>query len=161
MSESYLTFKVKEEYFAAHVKYVQNIIEVGHITAVPQSPDYMLGVLNLRGVVLPILDMRRKFGLVYKEPDSNSCIIVLELNLEGEEIVIGALVDEVSEVIEINESEIQDAPQIGVKHNSNFIQGLYLKEGSFTMLLKLEYLFSLEVINLIKTASETSQKLVV
>src|SRR5258705_6520490 len=98
---SFLSFRLGDELFAANVSKVLEILEIPKITKVPRSPAFMRGVVNLRGNVLPVIDTRIKFGLPTIDDTINSCILVLSIELEGKEIVLGAIVDEVKEVTEI------------------------------------------------------------
>ena len=102
---SYLSFKLGDELFAVNVGKVLNILEMTRITKVPNSPEYMKGVINLRGSVLPVIDMRVKFGLELTEETVNTCILVLDIEIDNESVKVGALVDAVSEVLEIEEEE--------------------------------------------------------
>lgn len=137
-SNSYLTFKLGDEKFGVHVSQVLNILEMTKITEVPQSPDYMKGVINLRGMVLPVIDTRIKFGLPETEYASNTCIVVMDLELEGDKVHIGAIVDEVLSVIEIGDSQIKPPPHIGNKYKSEFIYGMANIEKDFIMLLDMK-----------------------
>ena len=143
-SNSYLTFKLGDENFGVHVSQVLNILEMTRITEVPQSPDYMKGVINLRGMVLPVIDTRIKFGLPETEYTNNTCIIVMDLELEGDEVHIGAIVDEVLSVTEINDSQIQPPPSIGNKYRSEFIYGMANVEEDFIMLLDMKEVLSVD-----------------
>jgi len=134
-SNSYLTFKLGKENFGAHVSQVLNILEMTKITEVPKTPDYMKGVINLRGMVLPVIDTRIKFGLAETEYTSNTCIVVMDLQLEGETVHIGAIVDEVLSVIEIGEDQIEPPPSIGNQYRSEFIYGMAKVDEEFIMLL--------------------------
>ena len=97
-TRQYLTFQLDEEVFALDVSHVREILEFTTVTKVPKTPDFMRGVINLRGSVVPVLDMRLKFGLAAMEKTVNTCIIVVEVSGEGETTVIGALVDSVQEI---------------------------------------------------------------
>jgi len=141
-SNSYLTFKLGDEKFGVHVSQVLNILEMTRITEVPQSPDYMKGVINLRGMVLPVIDTRIKFGLPETEFTSNTCIIVMDLELEGDKVHIGAIVDEVLSVTEVGDSQIKPAPSIGNKYKSEFIYGMAHIEEDFIMLLDMKKVLS-------------------
>lgn len=141
-SNSYLSFRIGEEYFAANVKYVHNIIEYTKITKVPEMPAYMLGIINLRGRVLPVVDTKMKFGLPPTEITASTCILVTEVEIEGKSVFVGALVDAVSEVIEIDEEEIEDPPKIGSVAGSNYLMGMYHDKEKFIMLLAMDSLFT-------------------
>jgi purine-binding chemotaxis protein CheW len=141
-SNSYLTFKVGEEEFGAHVSQVLNILEMTRITEVPKTPDYMKGVINLRGTVLPIIDTRIKFGIPEKEYTSNTCIVVMDLKFNGDTIHIGAIVDEVLSVVEIEQDQIEPPPGIGNKYQSEFIFGMAKVSEEFVMLLDMQKVLS-------------------
>lgn len=141
---SYLTFSIGDESFAAHVGKVINILELSKITQVPRTPEFMLGVINLRGTVLPVVDTRIKFGLDVTEFTSQTCIIVMEIDMEGDVIKLGALVDGVQEVLEVDDAEIKPPPSIGSKFKSEFIKGMIKVDDSFIMLLDMDKAFSTE-----------------
>jgi purine-binding chemotaxis protein CheW len=141
---SYLTFKLGDELYAANVKNVINIVELSRITKVPKVPEYMLGIINLRGTVLPVIDSRKKFGLPLTEYTVNTCILVLEVVVNNNTVLIGALVDGVKEVIEIDNDDIKDPPSIGFNLNKYFITGVYRKtdDDAFIMILDMDSVFS-------------------
>jgi purine-binding chemotaxis protein CheW len=139
---SYLTFKIDEEIFAANVSKVLSILELSKITKIPRTPDYIRGVINLRGAVLPIIDLRIKFGLTPTEFTSNTCILVLEITIDSTSVKIGALVDAVQEVLELEDKEIMPPPNIGAKFKSEFIDGMYKTENSFIMILNMDMIFT-------------------
>jgi len=138
----YLTFKLDEEVFALDVAKVREILEESSITKVPQTPDFMRGVINLRGSVVPVIDMRLKFGMSRTEKTVNTCIIVAEVQLEDEVIVLGALADSVQEVIEMEPSQIEAAPHIGSRLNTDFIRGMGKHDNRFIMILDIDKVFS-------------------
>ena len=141
---SYLTFSLAEEYFAVSVSNVMHILEMTKITKVPHCPDYMMGIINLRGAVVPVIDTRKKFGIGEAVISQNSCILVLNLELEGEAITIGALVDSVREVEEINDNQIKPAPSVGSRYKSEFIDGLHAKEDRFIMIVNMNKVLSMD-----------------
>jgi purine-binding chemotaxis protein CheW len=140
--QSFLTFRLGDELFAANVGKVLEILEIPRITKVPQSPDFMRGVINLRGSVLPVIDARAKFGLPPAADTINSCIIVLNIDIEGQPIMTGVVVDGVQEVRDIEETQVQEAPSIGSKYKSEFIQGMVKVNEQFIMMLDLDKVFS-------------------
>ena len=144
--QTYLSFKLGEEVFAINVSKVLNILEMSPITKVPKSPDYMKGVINLRGNVLPVVDMRIKFGLRENEITVDSSIIVLSINKNNEELMVGVLVDAVKEVLEFRDEEIVDSPSIGTKYNSGFISGMKRRDSNFIMILNIDKVFATEEI---------------
>lgn len=153
---SYLSFKLGEEEFAAHVGKVLNILEMTRVTEVPKAPVYMKGVINLRGTVLPVIDTRIKFGMTPTEYTTNTCIIVLDIEMDGESIHVGALVDSVQAVLEIDESQIMPAPSIGSKYKSEFIEGVTSLDDKFIMILNMDSVFSGdELTNMQDTTKDT------
>jgi len=138
----YLTFKLDEEIFALDVAKVREILEESSITKVPQTPEFMRGVINLRGSVVPVIDLRLKFGMSRTEKTVNTCIIVVEVQLENEVIVLGALADSVQEVIEMEPQQIEAAPHIGSRLNTDFIKGMGKVDGRFIMILDIDRVFS-------------------
>lgn len=144
--KTFLSFLLGDEVFAINVTKVINILEVSHVTRVPKAPVYMKGVVNLRGTVLPVVDLRLKFGLPETQITINSSIIVLNLEMDGEQFLVGALVDAVREVLELKESDIAPSPSIGTKYKSGFIEGMWRINESFIMILDIEKVFSSEEI---------------
>jgi len=146
--QTYLSFRLGEEVFAINVSKVLNILEMKPITRVPKSPEYMRGVINLRGTVLPVVDLRLKFSLPENEITVDTNIIVLSIDKEGEPVTLGILVDSVKEVLELKTDEIVPSPTIGTKYNSTFIEGLWPVNENFIMILDIDKIFSVdEVIN--------------
>lgn len=137
-----LSFRLGEEVFAIDVSKVINILEMSQITKIPRAPDYMKGVINLRGTVLPVIDLRTKFGLPQKEATVDTSIIVLSLDVTGEPVLIGTLVDAVREVLELRSDDIAPTPSIGTKYNSGFIEGMWRTNDKFIMILDMDKVFS-------------------
>lgn len=151
---SYLTFMLGKEHFAVDVVKVIEILEVPKITSVPRSPEYLKGVINLRGNVLPVLDTRVKFNMSDTEMTVDTCIVVLEIDIEEEIVVLGALVDSVNEVIELQPNQIKPSPSIGSSYHPDFITGVVRIEDEFIMLLNIGKVFSIEELDFItETAS--------
>jgi len=150
---SYLTFKLGDEIFGANVAKILNILEMTKITKVPKSPPFMKGVINLRGAVLPLIDTRVKFDMGETEYTTNTCILVLDIDLNGESVHVGALVDAVQEVIEIDEVQIQPPPSIGSKYKSEFIEGMAKITDEFIMLLNMDLIFSTSELSLLRESS--------
>lgn len=147
-TRQYLTFKLAEEVFAVDVAKVREILELTTITKIPRTPDYMRGVINLRGSVVPVMDMRLKFGMPETEQTVNTCIIVVEVLHEDEVVVIGALADSVQEVFELEPDLIEPPPHIGAKLNTDFILGMGKNDGQFIMILNIDRTFSSEELDL-------------
>ena len=149
----YLTFKLSEEVFALDVAKVREILEYSSITKVPQTPDFMRGVINLRGSVVPVIDLRLKFGMTRTEQTVNTCIIVVEVSMDGETTVLGALADSVQEVIEMEPDSIEPAPHIGTSLNTDFIKGMGKHEGNFIMILDIDRVLSSEEMQAVQSGS--------
>lgn len=143
-STQYLTFNLDQEVFAVDVGRVREILELSSITKVPRTPGFMRGVINLRGSVVPVIDLRLKFGMTVTEQTVNTCIIVVEVQMDDETIVLGALADSVQEVIEMEPEQIAAAPHIGTQLNTDFIRGMGKHEGRFVMILDIDRIFSSE-----------------
>ena len=147
---SYLTFKLDEEFFSANVSKVLEILELVKITRVPKAPDFMRGVINLRGEVLPVIDTRIKFGLPGTEETSETCIVVVEIEMEGENLKTGILVDSVEEVLEIEPKEILPPPSIGNQYKSAFINGMIKSDDQFLMILDVDKILTTKEIDILK-----------
>ena len=143
-SNSYLSFILGDEKFATHVAHVNIILEIPKITKVPRTPEYMKGVINHRGIVLPVFDLRLKMSLEEKEYNTNTCILVLEIESGQEKISVGAIVDSVREVLEIRSDSIQPPPSMGTNDNEKYIYGIAKINDEFIMLLDMNKIFSTE-----------------
>lgn len=139
---SYLTFKVGRELFAADVSSIHNILEYREITKVPNMPEFMAGIINLRGKVLPVIDTRTKLGIEDKSITPETCILVVELLIDEKEVMAGAIVDDVSAVISFADDKIMPPPQIGAKKNNNYISGIYEYDDSFIMILDVNKVYT-------------------
>lgn len=138
----YLTFKLEDEVFALGISQVREVLDYSTVTRVPDMPEFMLGVINLRGSVVPVVDMRIKFGMAPTERKVNTCIIIIEIDLEGETAVLGALADSVQEVLELYPDQIEPPPRIGTRLKSKFIKGMGKRDGHFIIILGIDSVFS-------------------
>ena len=143
-NHQYLTFKLDEEVFALGIDKVREVLDYTSVTKVPQTPEFMRGVINLRGSVVPVVDMRLKFGMAKTEKTVNTCIIIVEINLEGETTVLGALADSVQEVLDLEPHQIEPAPKIGTKLRTDFIRGMGKRDEQFIIILEIDKVFSSE-----------------
>ena len=141
-TRQYLTFNLGEESFALDVAHVREILEFTSVTKIPQTPEFMRGVINLRGSVVPVMDMRVKFNLSMVEKTVNTCIIVVEVALGEETTILGALVDSVQEVFELEPDQIEPAPKIGTGFKTEFIKGMGKREERFIIILDIDRVFS-------------------
>ena len=141
-ARQYLTFKLDEEVFAIEVANVREILDLTPITKVPQTPAFMRGVINLRGSVVPVVDMRMKFGMEKKDDTINTCIIVVEVSFDGETTVLGAMADSVQEVFELEPEQIEPAPKIGTSLKADLIKGIGKRDSRFIIILDIDKAFS-------------------
>ena len=141
-TKSFLSFKLDNENFTIPVMKIMEILEVPKITKVPQAPNFLVGVINLRGAVLPVIDTRVKFSMSPIEYTINTCILVLSIEVNDEVIEVGALVDSVSEVFELNESRILPSPTIATKYRADYIKGMIQEDDHFLMVLDIDKVFS-------------------
>lgn len=134
----YLTFQVAEEEFGIQVLKVREIMGLQEITAVPHTPHYVKGVINLRGKVIPVVDLRLKFGLPETEYTQRTCIIVTEIVSTEGNMLIGAVVDGVSEVLNLAEADIEDTPDFGREVNTRGLLGMAKSKGKVKILLDID-----------------------
>jgi len=152
--KSYLLFTIENEKYGAGVHNVLNILEIQPITKIPKAPAYMKGIINLRGVVLPVIDTRIKLDMTPTEFTDNTCIVVMDFKLDDEIIHLGALVDSVDSVYEINENEIERTPNIGNGYRTEFITGVAKVNEHFVMILDLVKLFTSDEISCLKKSND-------
>lgn len=145
--QQYLTFALGSEMFAVGTLSVKEIIEYGQLTEVPMMPDFIRGVINLRGAVVPVIDLSARFGRSATEITRRTCIVIIEVPSGDEKQDIGVVVDAVSEVLEIPAGEIEPAPAFGAKIRTDFIQGMGKVNGKFVILLDVGKVLSVEEIS--------------
>ncbi|MEX2442831.1 MAG: chemotaxis protein CheW [Alkalispirochaeta sp.] len=143
-SNQYLTFTLVEEQYAVEVYDVKEVLEYTSVTRVPRTQDFMRGVINLRGSVVPVIDLRLKFGMGETEKTIDTSIIVMEVEIGGEKVTVGTLADSVQEVINLDDSQIEPAPQIGTRINTDFIRGIGKQDEHFIIILDIDRIFSEE-----------------
>lgn len=148
----YLTFQLGDELFALDISNVREVLEFGQVTKVPQTPEMMKGVINLRGAVVPVIDMRLKFGMEETEKTVNTVTIIIEIELGEETVMIGALVDSVSEVMDLEADLIEPPPKIGTQLRTDFIRGMGKKENQFVIILDIEKIFTSDELEHLKQA---------
>ncbi len=141
-TSQYLTFTLGKEKYAVDVSNIREILDCTTITKLPRAPEFMRGVINLRGSVVPVVDMRLKFGMSPTEESLATCIIVVEIFLDSETVLIGALADSVQEVLELDPEQIEASPRIGVGAQGDFIKGMGKDNDQFIMILDIDKVFS-------------------
>lgn len=144
----YLTFRLDRETFALDITKVREVLDFSTVTKVPQTPDFMLGVINLRGNVVPVVDMRLKLGMSMTERTINTCIIIVEIELDNEMTVLGALADSVQEVLELSPDQIEPPPKIGTGLKTQFIKGMGHNGSQFIIILEIDRVFSAEELSI-------------
>ncbi|MCG8552196.1 MAG: chemotaxis protein CheW [Desulfobacterales bacterium] len=150
----YLTFKLDNEIYAMDITTVREVLDIIRITKVPQMPDFMCGVINLRGRVVPVVDLRLKFGLKEATSLKEACIVIIEISLDDEETVLGILVDTVQEVISLEPEQIDPPPRIGTRLKTEFIKGMGKKDEEFIIILETAKVFSAEELAIVQTADD-------
>ena len=154
-ADRYLTFCVDDEKYGIHISRIKEIIATINITHIPKTPDFVKGVINLRGSVIPVVDVRLKFGMKEKEMDIDSAIIIYEVNKAS----IGFIVDQVEDVLSIDEKHISDAPHFGSSIDTSFIENVAEVENDVIMLLNLEKIFEAhELLDIAKLEKDETQK---
>lgn len=138
----YITFRLGEELFAINVGQVREVLDISQVTHVPTAPPYMRGVVNVRGSAIPVVDLRLRFGLPAAVETVNTRILVLELEIDGEQAVLGGIADSVHEVIELEPSQIAPPPTIAMRWRSEFIQGMGKRGDEFIILLDINAVFT-------------------
>jgi len=140
----YLTFGLGEEVFALETGSVREVIELVSVTRIPKTPAYMRGVINLRGHAVPVVDLRIKFDMPKAQDTVNTCIIIVDVEVEGENCYMGAIVDSVREVFEMTSDQINPPPRMGTSIRADFIRGMGKQNEEFIMILDIGKVFSQE-----------------
>ncbi len=138
----YLTFNLDGEAFATEISKVREVLEYVQITPVPRSPEYMLGVINLRGSVVPIVDLRLQFAMQAKQMDVDTCIIIVEIEIDGTQTVLGVLADSVQEVIELKPGQLEAVPSLGTRVRYEFIEAMGKIDDRFIIVLDMQRVFA-------------------
>lgn len=152
--QQFLTFVLREELFAINIRPIKEIIEYGQLTVVPMVPDFVRGVINVRGNVVPIIDLAVRFGWPTTEVTKRSCIVIVEVESEGERIEIGVVVDAVSEVLDIALADIEPAPSFGARLRTDFIEGMGKVNDEFIVLLNVGRVLSVEELSSLEALQE-------
>lgn len=150
MVNSYLTFMLGNEKFAVPASTAISILEMCPITELPKMPNYLKGIINLRGKILPIIDLKLKMGMPETARTKNTCIVVVDIFVNGESVLFGAIVDAVMAVVEFSNSDIANLPSLGSKYRSEFISGVINIDESFIIILDLDSIVTLDEIIEIK-----------
>ena len=152
----YLTFNLVGEEYGLEILKVQEIIGIMNVTRVPKTPEFVRGVINLRGKVIPIIDLRLKFGVDSQEDTEKTCIIVVQIGHGDKHVTMGIIVDEVSEVLDIAEDQIEDAPSFGASVDTEFILGMGKVGQKVVMFLDIDKVLSGSEVSLMNEVSKES-----
>lgn len=149
----YLTFTLAEEEYGIGILKIKEIIGMLPITSVPQTPDFVKGVINLRGKVIPVMDLRLRFGMMSMDYTERTCIIVVEISGQTGTILVGIVVDAVSEVLNIKGDDIEKTPTFGTKLNTDYILGMAKMEGGVKILLDIDQVLSSDELSMLSEAA--------
>lgn len=138
----YLTFTLDQERYAIDIAKVREVLEFTSVTKVPRTPNFMRGMINLRGNIVPVIDLRLKLGLSMTERNVDTCIIITEVAVEGQPTVLGALADSVQEVIDLDAASIAPPPRMGTRINTDFIRGMAKRDNQFLVILDIDRVLS-------------------
>ena len=156
-SDKYLTFNLGGEQYGLEILKVREIIGIMDITRVPRTPEFIRGIINLRGKVIPIIDLRKKFNMMTIDDTEQTCIIVVDMLFENNLLLMGIIVDSVSEVLDIDSDEIEDTPIFGSSVSTDFIQGIAKTKGGVKILLNIEKVLTTnEILTLPQVSAEES-----
>jgi len=153
-SSQYLNFTLGKEVFALDISSVREVLELTVITKIPRTPDFMCGVINLRGHAVPVMDMRLKFGMPASQTTVDTCIIIVEVDFEGDRIIMGGKVDSVREVFDLTAEHIETAPHMGTSINTDYIKGIGKQDENFVIILDIGKVFSAAELALAKEAQK-------
>jgi purine-binding chemotaxis protein CheW len=154
----YLTFTLDKELYAMDIAKVREVLEYTDITRVPRTPEFLRGVINVRGRAVPVVDMRLKFGLSKTEPTVNTCIIIIEVDVDGESTILGALADSVQEVFDLEPDQIEPAPRLGTRIKTEFIEGMGKSDEQFIIILNIDKIFSADELSVVQGMGEEEAK---
>lgn len=155
-SGQFLTFKLGEEVYGVDIRKIREVLEYTKVTSVPKTPEFMKGVINLRGGVVPVVDLRLKFGMEEKEKTVNTCIIIVEVTIDNDEILLGAIADSVREVVNLSSDQMEDTPSIGMSIRVDFIKSMGKLDDEFCMILDIDKIFSAVEMEAIKQSSDVA-----
>jgi purine-binding chemotaxis protein CheW len=155
-THQYLTFNLSTEMFAVGILNVKEIIEYGNLTEIPMMPSFIRGVINLRGAVVPVVDLAARFGGKVSDVQRRTCIVIVEVTQEETKHDIGIMVDAVSEVLEIQSGEIEPAPSFGAKIRADFIAGMGKVGGKFVIILQIDRVLSVDEMAVLADVSKAN-----
>jgi purine-binding chemotaxis protein CheW len=146
-TNQFLTFSLEGEQYAVSVLKVREVLEYTRITKIPRTASFMKGIINLRGMGVPVIDLRSKFGMEEVAPTKDTSIVVMEVHGAEDKVVIGALADAVQEVVDLEPSNIEPPPRFGTRLATDFILGMGKKDGAFIIILDIDKIFTTEEVS--------------
>jgi purine-binding chemotaxis protein CheW len=152
--QQYLTFTLVEEMFAIGILAIREIIEYGHLTEVPMTPPFIRGVINLRGAVVPVIDLAVRFGRQASAVTKRTCVVIIETGGNGQCHQMGIVVDAVSEVLEIPAADIEASPEFGGRIRTDFISGMGKVDGQFVIILDVDKVLSLDEVAIVAAMNQ-------
>lgn len=156
-ASQYLTFILSDEEFAVPIMQVKEIIEYNDLTTVPMVPEFIAGALNLRGSIVPVINLAIKFGMTPSEISRRTCVVIMEVEVDNEQAVMGVLVDKVLQVLDITEENIDAAPTLGAQIRTDFIKGMGKLEDRFVIILAINKILSAEEIAVVGSFNDESE----
>jgi len=154
----FLTFVLGDEVFAIGILAIKEIIEYGSLTPVPMMPRYVRGIINLRGAVVPVVDLQARFGREPRAVTKRTCIVIVEISVAEQHQVVGVVVDAVNEVLDIPESDIEPAPSFGTRIRTDFIRGMGKVRGRFVVLLDVDQVLSLDETEMLAALGQGAER---
>lgn len=155
-ANQYLTFNSSNEIYGVSIQVIKEILEYNEPTTVPMMPDFIRGVINLRGSVVPVIDLSLRLGKEAGKVTKRTCVVIIEIKHEDERMEIGVIVDAVNEVLDIMPENIESAPNFGAKIRTDFISGMGKIDEKFVVLLSIDNVLSVEELSMLDSASNTS-----
>lgn len=155
---TYFVFQVQKEIFTVPVSRVMNVLELMTPSRIPETPDYLEGIVNVRGELLPVIDSRLKFGMDKTELGADACIIVLEIAGHSDQFKLGLVVDKARDVMEVSDEEIETVPDMGLELNPEYVKGVINRNEEIILLLDIDKIFSRKEITEIKQHTENEKK---
>lgn len=153
----YLTFTLGEEDFALEIARVREVLDYTDITKVPRMPEFLRGVINLRGNVVPVVDLRLKLGMSAIERSVDTCIVIVDILIDGEMIQMGALADSVKEVINLTPDQIAPPPRLGTKLDNKFLKGMGTQDERFLIILDIDRVFSVDELAVMNNTNQEEE----
>ena len=154
---TFVIFKISNEIFGVDVKNILEVLDSQDITPIPQTPDYIEGIINYRGEILPVINTFKKFGLEDVSEDNKRVILVLDIEINDKQLIIGALANKVKDVITVDEKEIQEVPDIGINYNTAYLEGAVKTPEGFMLVLNTKKVFSVDEISLIEKSVKVDE----